>query len=266
MFFDQNQTSRIKDFYKKNGFAVIKGVFKKNDISKVKKSVLQQIKKQNKDFYFEKVNNKNVLRRIERVTDYFSKIKKLAYSKKIFNILNINNNKNVLFKDKLNFKFANGAGFLPHFDGHFYWYKNNSRKIKKGWKIYSNNFTNVAIHLENSSKKNGCIFIASKKDTLKLGKNWDEITNKLDFNTPNINKKDLKKFKFYPMEVSTGDVVVFDWKCGHYSTKNKSRSSRMIVYLTYCKNKSKKVRNEYYLDKLKSTTDESFKGCIYKKN
>ena len=114
---------------------------------------MQQIKKQNKDFYFEKVNNKNVLRRIERVTDYFSKIKKLAYSKKIFNILNINNNKNVLFKDKLNFKFANGAGFLPHFDGHFYWYKNNSRKNQKGWKIYSNNFTNVAIHLENSSKK-----------------------------------------------------------------------------------------------------------------
>ena len=40
MFFHQNQTSEIKKFYYKNGFAVIKDIFPKEDIHKVKKKVL----------------------------------------------------------------------------------------------------------------------------------------------------------------------------------------------------------------------------------
>ena len=35
-----------------------------------------------------------------------------------------------LFKDKLNFKYPGGEGFLPHVDGHFYWI-DNQKKIKK---------------------------------------------------------------------------------------------------------------------------------------
>ena len=60
--------------------------------------------------------------------------------------------------------------------------------------------------------------------------------------------------------------MIFDWKCAHYSTKNKSKNSRMILYFTYCQNKSKKVRDKYYLDKKNSQTNEKFKGCIYHKN
>ncbi|MBD1167055.1 phytanoyl-CoA dioxygenase family protein [Pelagibacterales bacterium SAG-MED09] len=266
MFFHQNQTSEIKKFYYKNGFAVIKDIFPKEDIHKVKKKVLSKLNKKNKDYYFEKFGKKNLLRRIERVTNYFSDIQNIAYSKKIFKILNVSYKNNVLFKDKLNFKFPNGAGFLPHIDGHFFWSKKDEKKIQKGWKVYSNKFTNIAIHLDKATKKNGCLFIANKNDTKKIGKNWGQITNKLAFNTPNISKKDFNKFKFHPMEVDIGDVVIFDWKCAHYSTKNKSKNSRMILYFTYCQNKSKKIRNKYYLDKKNSQTDEKFKGCIYTKN
>lgn len=263
MFFNQNQTLEIREFYSKNGFAVIKNVFKKDYINRVKKKILSNIKTNRKDYFFENTSKGKLIRRIEKVTDHFGNVKKMAYSKKIFKLLNLNNKKNVLFKDKLNFKFPNGAGFLPHLDGHFFWKKNKNRLIK-GWNIYSNKFTNIAIHLDAATKKNGCLYIASKNDTKKIGKNWNEITKKLAYNTPNISKKDLKKFKFFPMEAKQGDVVIFDWKCGHYSNKNKSKSSRMILYLTYCQNNSKMVRKKYYEDKMLSKTSESFKGCLYK--
>lgn len=266
MFFDQNQTLEINKFYSKNGFAVIKNVFKKKDLIKVKKKIFQNIKSDQKDYFFENTNKKKILRRIERVTDHFKDIKDMAYSKKILKLLSLNRKKNVLFKDKLNLKFPNGAGFLPHLDGHFFWSMLNQKIIQKGWKPYSNSFTNLAIHLDSASKKSGCLFIACKNDTKKIGKNWGDITRKLTFNTPNISKKDLKKFKFFPIEVDRGDVVIFDWKCAHYSNKNKSRSSRMIIYLTYCESNLKSVRKKYYKDKELSKTDESFKGCIYKKN
>ena len=266
MFFKQNQTTEIKKFYSQNGFAVIRDVFKKKDIVEIKKSVFFKLDKNNNDYYFEKSGKKNLIRRIERITDYFSKIKNLAYSQKIFKILKISYINNVLFKDKLNFKFSNGAGFLPHLDGHFFWKKKNEQKMQKGWKVYSNKFTNIAIHLDKSTKKNGCLFIANKNDTKKLGQNWEQITKKLAYNTPNISRKDFKKFKFYPIEVNTGDIVIFDWKCAHYSTKNMSKSSRMILYLTYCQSRSKNIRKRYYSEKMNSQTNENFKGCIYTKN
>ena len=46
--------------------------------------------------------------------------------------------------------------------------------------------------------------------------------------TPNIKKKDLKFFKFYPIEMNIGDACFFNWKCAHNSKKNNSNNSRMI--------------------------------------
>ena len=67
------------------------------------------------------------------------------------------------------------------------------------------------------------------------------------------------------MEVDIGDVVIFDWNV--LITQQKIiKKFRMILYFTYCQNKSKKVRDKYYLDKKNSQTDEKFKGCIYHKN
>ena len=35
----------------------------------------------------------------------------------------------MLFKDKLNCKFPNSMGFLPHLDGHFYWKDKNNLTV-----------------------------------------------------------------------------------------------------------------------------------------
>ena len=265
MFFKHQQILDIKKFYSDNGFVVIKDFFLEKTIHQIKNNISKKLlKKVNNDFYFEITNKKKEIRRVERITDHSRLVHKISHSKKLYDLLkSINKNKQLLFKDKLNCKFPNSMGFLPHLDGHFYW-KDKNNKINRGWQIYSNNFTNVAIHLEKSSIENGCLYIANYKDTFNLGKTWDKITKKLTYNTPNIKRKDLTKFNFIPFQVDVGDLIIFDWLCAHYSKRNMSKKSRMILYLTYCNRKVKNVREKYYMDKKFSSNSIGFKSCIYK--
>ena len=164
----------------------------------------------------------------------------------------------------MNFKYPGGKGYKPHIDGHFYW-KDKFNKTQRGWSIYSNYFTNVVIPLEKSDKKNGCLYLASKKDVKKLGNNWKKITSKLDKFTPNIKKRFLNKFSFSPAILDSGDILLFDWHCAHKSAKNSSKRSRMIFYATYCSKfkKLKDVRKKYYFDKMYSKNDSLIKSLQF---
>ena len=120
MFFEKNQTSEIKSFFNENGFAVIKNVFPKVKINDIRKIVLKNLNKNSKDFFYEFNDDKKILRRIEKITDHYHSIKDLIHSPEVKKLFMKLNKKQILFKDKLNFKFPNGEGFLPHLDGHFY--------------------------------------------------------------------------------------------------------------------------------------------------
>ena len=242
----------ILNNYKKKGFVVIKNFFKKKHIKRTKKNILDSSKKINSElFFFEK--NKNVLRRIENVSSFSKDANKIILDKKLKKIISKILGKNILFKDKLNFKYPGGYGFEPHLDGHFLW-KNKNNKIKKGWKNYSNKFLSVVIPLENTNKKNGCLEVAEIKDTKKiLGHNWEDRIKKIYKFTPKIKKKYIKKFNFFPIELDIGDILLFDWNVCHGSKRNYSKKSRMIFYATYARNKAgKNLKKKYYLDKIAS--------------
>ena len=78
-------------------------------------------------FYLENIDGeKKKLRRVEKISDFSLGCKKIINSKKIINYINsLTNKKNILFKDKLNFKYPKGEGYLPHIDGHFFWKDKN---------------------------------------------------------------------------------------------------------------------------------------------
>ena len=253
-----------KKFFIKNGFIILKNFFEKKNIIFAKKEILKNIKNKNKFFYYEKIKNHNRLRRIEKISDFSKQSKKIILSKKIFDILfELNNKKFVLFKDKLNFKYPGGQGYLPHLDGHFFW-RDKNNIYQKGWKKYSNNFINFVLPLEKSTLKNGCIYLSKKSDTKKIGNNFQKITKNLIINTPNIKDKDIKKFKFYPILLEPGDVCFFDWKCAHYTKKNLSKNSRIIFYATYCeKNKINNIRKNYYMDKYSSKNNLKNKSLLF---
>lgn len=267
MHFTIKNSIEIIDFYENNGYAIIKNFFKKKKIVNLKNNLIKSIKKKkNNFFYYEEINKKKVLRRIERISDYSPSMHAFINSSKIINFINkLTKKKNVLFKDKLNFKYPNGAGYLPHLDGHFYW-RDGNNKIQKGWKKYSNDFINLVIPLERADKKNGCLYISNKNEIKKIGNSWDVVTSKLIKNTPNIKKNDLKKIKFIPAILDIGDILLFDWRCPHYSLKNKSKKSRMIFYATYCKGRSLLIRKNYYYDKKNSKNDMKYKSLQFNRS
>ena len=260
-----NFSKYAKD-YSKNGFVIIRNFIDKKIIQDIKKE-LKYKKKNNKFFYYEKINNVKKLRRIERISDFSKKSKKIIRSAEILNIIkDLESSKYELLKDKLNLKYPGGQGYLPHIDGHFYW-KDKNNKTQKGWKKYGENLVNLVLPLEITNKKNGCIFLAKKKDTAKLGKNFTKITKKMVRGTPNIKKSDLKFFKFFPIEMNIGDACFFNWKCAHYSKKNLSKNSRMIFYATYYKKKpssnKNSIREKYYKDKFFSKNGMKNKSLLF---
>jgi len=252
------------ELYNKRGYVIIRNFIKKSLIRNIKEKILKKIKINNKFFYYEKINNRLKLRRIERISDFSKKSKDIICSKQILRLIKkIENKRFDLFKDKLNFKYPGGNGYLPHIDGHFFW-KNNKNILQNGWQKYSNNFVNLVVPLEESNKANGCIYLSDKRNTNKLGKKFKEITKRMVPNTPNIKVSDIKKFKFLPIELKVGDICFFNWKCAHLSKKNNSKKSRMIFYATYFqKNKKKNIRNKYYIDKLKSKNSSKFKSLLH---
>lgn len=269
MYFKSNQQKKISNFYTSNGFVIIQNFFDNKKIVKIKKEVTKDLyKNENEYFYYEKIKkNSKLIRRIEKISDISHQSKELINSIKIKKLLkNIFNENFTLFKDKLNFKYPKGEGYLPHIDGHFFW-KDNKSKIQNGWLKYAKNFINLVIPLERSDESNGCLYVADKKNTNILGNSWKKITKKLEFNSPNIMKKDINKFNFIPIIMNAGDLLLFNWKCAHFSKKNNSNKSRMIFYATYCEEKNKikndNVRNIYYLDKKYSKNDKLKKSLQY---
>ena len=245
----------LKQEYKEKGFLKIQNFFKKKEILSVKKNIKNNIKINNKKhlFYYEIINKKKILRRIEKISEYSKEAKKIILSKKIKMITKLLTKNNFkLFKEKLNFKYPGGEGFKPHIDGHFLW-RDKDNKIRNGWKEYSNDFLSIVIPLEKVSKKNGCLELSSIKNTKKIGSNFKEITSNVNKFTPNVKKSLLKNFNWTPIEMDIGDILIFNWKCAHKSKKNYSKNSRMIFYATFYKaNKIKNVKKKYYLDKQNS--------------
>ena len=246
-----NNFNVLQNEYRKKGFIKIKNFFKKKDILLVKKNISDNKKKY--FLYYERIKKKKILRRIENISNYNKDAKNIIYGKnikKLLKKLTIGNYK--LFKDKLNFKYPGGEGFKPHIAGHFLW-KDKNNRIRKGWKEYSNDFINIVIPLEKVTKKNGCLELSSLKNTKRIGSSFNKIISKIIKYTPELKKDFLTKFKFVPIEMNVGDILVFNWKCAHKSEKNLSSRSRMIFYCTFYKsNNNKNIRTKYYLDKKES--------------
>ena len=116
-----SNNSKITKDYQKNGFVIIKNFIDKKLIQEIREDLTNK-KKNNKFFYYEKIKNVKKLRRIERISDFSKKSKKLICSNEVFKTLKKLEDSNYeLLKDKLNFKYPGGQGYLPHIDGHFFW-------------------------------------------------------------------------------------------------------------------------------------------------
>ena len=234
----------LYNLYKQKGYFKIPNFFPKKFIDELNEEILNvnNVKK-----YYDK-NHK--LRRIERLYNKGEKLNSL--NDKILRYVESLFKKNfVIFKDKFNAKPKGGDGFLPHYDGIFYFKKKDGSK-HKGWHKYSSFFINALVALDECNEKSGTLQVANA-DFLEFDK---LLENTRKDGTPFLRNEYSTKLKFESIDLNPGDLLFFSHLCPHKSNKNKSNNDRKILYYTYAESNNSDIYEEYYKDKDESVTSK----------
>jgi len=133
----------------------------------------------------------------------------------------------VLFKEKINFKMAGGAGFEPHQDQ------------QAGWSTYAPMFVTALVCIDRATTLNGCLEMADAPRFAGLiGEEWRPLS-----------AQEMASFALIPVETEPGDVLFFDSYAPHASKPNMTDQARRILYLTYNRADAGDHRARYFAEK-----------------
>lgn len=135
----------------------------------------------------------------------------------------------VLFKEKINYKLAGGAGFAPHQDATAY---------RQGPLAGIGRHISVMIPLDPATVESGCLYFTSE--------GRGEI---LPNEAGRINLEWVASVRWEAVGVAPGDLVFFDSFTPHYSNENRSNRARRAIYVTYNAASDGDHRAWYYDDK-----------------
>ncbi len=117
----------------------------------------------------------------------------------------------VLFKEKINFKMAGGAGFEPHQDQ------------QAGWSVYAPIFVTAMLSLDDATIENGCLeFAKMPRQTSLIGREWAPLSD-----------SEMSHHLLQSLPTRAGDVVFFDSFVPHASKPNLTTEQRRVLYLTF---------------------------------
>jgi hypothetical protein len=133
----------------------------------------------------------------------------------------------VLFKEKINFKKAGGAGFEPHQDQ------------QAGWTTYAPMFVTALVSIDRATIENGCLeMTTAPRQTQMIGAEWQPLT-----------PEQMAAFDLVSIPTEPGDVLFFDSYAPHASKPNLTDAQRRILYLTYNAAAHGDHRRRYYDEK-----------------
>lgn len=133
----------------------------------------------------------------------------------------------VLFKEKVNFKKAGGAGFEPHQDQ------------QAGWSSYAPIFVTALVSIDRATLRNGCLEMSdAPRYAGMIGQEWVPLT-----------PAEMASFNLVSIETEPGDVLFFDSYAPHGSQPNLTDAQRRILYLTYNASAHGDHRQQYFADK-----------------
>lgn len=211
-----------------------KNVFTNEEIDEIKKEVSKLLNEPDrKDFiwkYYE-AYNKDLVNRIEYFVKFSPLLKKISekFLKEDY----------ILMKDKINFKYPQGEGFIAHQD------------ITAGWGKYGKNHINIAIPLQETNIENGCLYIADINEKKMLTPERTDLSD--DIVHPNLYK---------PVITKKGDIIKFDSYTPHKSFKNNTQEPRIIIYFTYVQKDiyhDESVYEDYHRDKFNAVPPDIYK-------
>ena len=223
------------NYFKENGFLLIRNLYNEKSMKNIIEwtdEVTNYPETPNKYMmYFEESKlekGKRILSRMEDIEPFHEGFSELFVHGEIQKITSqLFSEKALLFKDKINFKMPGGDGFKAHQD------------VQAGWDRYAKLHITALISIDPSTKKNGCLEIASgHHDKGLIGEKWEPL------------KEDALDYLSIP--TNPGDAIFFDSYIPHRSGPNMTDEKRRVLYVTYNAVSEGDHRREYYADKRQS--------------
>jgi ectoine hydroxylase-related dioxygenase (phytanoyl-CoA dioxygenase family) len=139
----------------------------------------------------------------------------------------------VLYKEKINYKLAGGAGYAPHQDAPAY--------------PFVDQHVSCMVAIDDSTLDNGCLEVAAGMHAAVLP--TDE--------TGCIRDDVAATLRWAPVELRAGQTLWFHSRTPHRSGPNRSSRSRRALYPTYNARSEGDRREAYYRQKLAEFADDT---------
>jgi hypothetical protein len=134
----------------------------------------------------------------------------------------------LLYKEKINYKLAGGAGFSPHQDKPAY--------------PFVNKVLSVMVAVDDATIENGCLEVVDRCHHAVLAQDDRGC----------IASEVAAALAFHPMELRAGETLFFDALTPHRSAGNTSGVARRALYPTYNAASEGDLRTAYYEAKLQA--------------
>lgn len=218
------------DQYHKDGFIVLRDLLtaeEKADVTKIMDEIQTWPPSDDNWFtHYEHINGEKILSRIEKFYEFHPRMKALVDGKLISAVSDCLNEKAVVFKDKINFKFPGSIGYDAHQDEY-------------GYLMYDQGFHVTAlIPADDMNINNGCLKLVAG--------DWGEGRFLEVDENGDIPENLARTMKWIPVECNPGTVVLFTSFVPHKSDVNKADKARRAFYLTFNGISRRDLREEFY--------------------
>lgn len=169
------------------------------------------------------------LMRTENFVDYHQGFSELLQGERLRNILKqLTRDDMLLFKDKINYKLSGGNGFQAHLDAPAY---DHIGEIEH---------TTANLAVDPATIANGCVEVVPRSHQMSV-----ELAE-----GGRISEKWEAERQWIPVELASGDLLIFGSHLAHRSATNKTSKPRASVYATYhMVSDGQDLRSRYYDDR-----------------
>lgn len=143
----------------------------------------------------------------------------------------------VLYKEKINYKYAGGGGYAAHQDAPAY--------------EFVKSHITCSIAIDAATPESGCLYFAA-------GRHREGLLHLDDSGC--IDRDFAESLNWSPVPMQPGDALFFSSYAPHYSPRNDSQIPRRALYLTYNALAEGDLREAYYTDKRRSLAEAKQTG------
>jgi ectoine hydroxylase-related dioxygenase (phytanoyl-CoA dioxygenase family) len=200
----------------------------------VEEMAVEGIQQTQRLLYYERTAQGKSLCRVERFLDDHPQLRALIVAGTLPLIAStLLGERAILYKEKINYKLAGGAGYAPHQDAAAY--------------RYVNHHVTCLVAVDDMTPDNGCLEFAAEHQHELLP--LDDVGC--------IDAQVAMRLTWTPVPVPAGGVLFFSSKAPHRSGPNLTAHRRRAVYLTYNAASEGELRRAYYDDREHQLTKQS---------